>query len=391
MLILAGTIFIFICCLVLEKILLDRRVQSVPLRIAVTGTRGKTSVVRMLAAVLEESGRKVMAKTTGSRARLIFPDGNEEDVRRRGFPSIIEQKRLLKKAVENDVECLVAEVMSIQLENHFVECQKIVKPNIVIVTNVRKDHVDAMGHTEDEIGGVLALDIPEGAKVFIPESEIRPAFHEAAYRMRAEIMPVQAGISAKLSGHDSEIMCQDFLENLDLTYTVATHLGIGKVDIARGIRNTEKDIGALSVWRIKSIKSDKFIYAINAFAANEPESTNEIISIVENALTDASSEKIGIVNMRSDRGDRTQQWMEALNTHFGSHFCKLYYVGSQSRILQRRLGRGRRIGSVSPEEIMELIMDEAKDRSMIFGLGNMDGMGMRLVQYWERVGELHGV
>ena len=52
--------------LVLERIRLDRYRSAIPLTIAVTGTRGKTSVTRMLASVLRESGRRVLAKTTGS-------------------------------------------------------------------------------------------------------------------------------------------------------------------------------------------------------------------------------------------------------------------------------------------------------------------------------------
>ena len=92
------TLIIFILYLVFERIAHERRIASVPLRIAVTGTRGKSSVVRMLASVLRESGMSVAAKTTGSQARIVLPDGSEEDIRRRGIPSVIEQKSLVKKA-----------------------------------------------------------------------------------------------------------------------------------------------------------------------------------------------------------------------------------------------------------------------------------------------------
>ena len=81
--------------LTVEAFRLRRWQGAIPLRVAVTGTRGKSTVVRLLAAVLREDGWKVLAKTTGSEASLILPDGSERTLRRRGRPSILEQVRLL--------------------------------------------------------------------------------------------------------------------------------------------------------------------------------------------------------------------------------------------------------------------------------------------------------
>ena len=49
--------------------------DSIPLRVSISGTRGKTTLVRALASVLRESGRTVLAKTTGTQALMILPDG----------------------------------------------------------------------------------------------------------------------------------------------------------------------------------------------------------------------------------------------------------------------------------------------------------------------------
>ena len=54
--------------LTFERLLLEQRLRKIPLRISVTGTRGKSAVVRMLASVLREDGRRVVAKTTGAQA-----------------------------------------------------------------------------------------------------------------------------------------------------------------------------------------------------------------------------------------------------------------------------------------------------------------------------------
>ena len=67
-----------------ETVRLRRWQEGIPLRVMVTGTRGKTSVARSLASVLREDGRKVLAKTTGSEAALLLPDGTERPLHRRG-------------------------------------------------------------------------------------------------------------------------------------------------------------------------------------------------------------------------------------------------------------------------------------------------------------------
>jgi UDP-N-acetylmuramoylalanine-D-glutamate ligase len=49
--------------LIVERLRLDRSRENIPLVIAVTGTRGKSTVTRMLASVLRCNGQHVLAKT----------------------------------------------------------------------------------------------------------------------------------------------------------------------------------------------------------------------------------------------------------------------------------------------------------------------------------------
>ena len=155
--------FGWLAFLVVERIRLDRHRDAIPLRIAVTGTRGKTAVTRRLAAVLTEDGRRVLAKTTGSEAAYLLPDGTVQEIHRLGAPSIIEQKRLLGRGAKLGVDVVVAEVMSVHPENHQVEIHGILRPHLVLVTNFRVDHVEAHGKTREEVASVLAPGCPPGA------------------------------------------------------------------------------------------------------------------------------------------------------------------------------------------------------------------------------------
>ncbi|MGB9893517.1 MAG: poly-gamma-glutamate synthase PgsB, partial [Candidatus Saccharicenans sp.] len=93
-----------------------QRLKKIPKRIAVTGIRGKSSITRLIAWGLRSAGFRVMAKTTGSKPVLIYPDGREEEIKRKGRTSLLEQKDLAKIAVKEKADFLVAEMMSIQPE-----------------------------------------------------------------------------------------------------------------------------------------------------------------------------------------------------------------------------------------------------------------------------------
>ena len=58
-----------------------RRLEQIPTRIHVNGTRGKSSVARLIAAGLRESGLRTCCKTTGTLPQMILPDGSEFVVR----------------------------------------------------------------------------------------------------------------------------------------------------------------------------------------------------------------------------------------------------------------------------------------------------------------------
>ena len=84
-----------------------RNLQAVPIRVHVNGTRGKSSVTRLIAAGLRAGGIRTSAKTTGSAARYIHPDGSEDVVSRPGPPNIREQIGVVYQAAREGSQALV--------------------------------------------------------------------------------------------------------------------------------------------------------------------------------------------------------------------------------------------------------------------------------------------
>ncbi len=391
MIILLLTMLLFLLYLIYERIILEHRIKSIPLRISVTGTRGKSSVVRLLAAILRENGKSVLAKTTGSEAKYILPDGTEHEVQRHGMPSILEQKKLLKKAAGLHVDCTVAEIMSIHPENHYVESQQLLKPNIVLLTNIRPDHIDAMGKTEDEIASVYCLDLPVDAKLFIPEQEIRPAFLKRIGKNNLELIVSKKSILFELQKIDGIFNRVEFSENIELVVSVARYLGIDDEAIVRGIQKAKQDIGELKIWKYESIDLSKVCYLVNAFAANDPNSTLQVLSFLKKRFPERLDSVVGLLNLRSDRGDRTIQWIEALRNGSSREFQKIFLIGAHTKVVKRKLKSASIIEEKQPKRIMEVILNEVESQSIIFGFGNIGGAGRMLVEYWNQIGERYGI
>ena len=119
----------------------QRNLKKIPIRIHV---------------ILRQAGYRVVAKTTGTAARIIFEDGSEEPVRRRHKPSIVEQVRIVAEAAKHRADVLVIECMAVHSEMQWVSEKRILNSTIGVITNVREDHLDVMGPTRQDVASVLA-------------------------------------------------------------------------------------------------------------------------------------------------------------------------------------------------------------------------------------------
>jgi poly-gamma-glutamate synthase PgsB/CapB len=380
--------------LLLERVRIDRRRGAIPLLITVTGTRGKSSVTRMFASVLRESGRRVLAKTTGSQAALIMPDGTERGIRRRLRPSIIEQKHVVRLGADLGVDAAVVEVMSIHPENHEVEARRLLRPDLLLVTNFRVDHTAAMGESRRSVAAALALDVEPGARVFVPRGECLPEFRDALAGSGTELIEVPEGTAAAVVGRGPGPPVPRFGENDDLVCAAARSLGIDDGAIREGIGRARGDIGALGIWRYEPADMRAPCFLVNAFAANDPESTALIHDAVMAALNVGWERCVGLLSLRSDRGDRTLQWVKALRHGFLDRFSRLYVLGRHAPALALRLRRYDDAARIEvlrgtrPTEITQTAASGIPEAGgAVFGFGNIGGVGEALVAHWSEVGE----
>ncbi|MFP4081900.1 MAG: poly-gamma-glutamate synthase PgsB [Candidatus Aminicenantes bacterium] len=388
----SGACFIFIALYLLaERLHVGRKTNRIPLRICVTGTRGKSSVTRLIAASLREAGFNVLAKTTGSKPVLIFPDGKEEEIKRGNLPSILEQKRLVRAGASLGVDALVSEMMSISCESGYVESVQILRPHFLVLTNIRLDHAAQMGQTRQDIARCLASSIPWKSTIFLLQKEMFPLFQARAEEMNSRIVQVSTDSSRDYFPSKKKLSFWEWPDNISLALGVAEFLGIDREVAWRGITRSRPDFGSLKIWQKDYDSPPRSCTLVSCFSANDPESTQLVLSSVLKNKIKEGKKMVGILNFRKDRGDRTCQWRNVLRRGAFPEFSRFYLTGSHAHAFKRRLDSAKKACFVvlekkPPEKIMEQILAEEKGDLVVVGMGNMGGVGKELVSYWEQKG-----
>jgi len=343
---------------------------------------------------LRENGRSVLAKTTGSRPCLIFPDGEEIEIERRGNPSILEGKRVLDIAARSEVHALVMEMMSIHPESLYSEAIQMIKPHVLIITNIREDHLAEMGPDKEDIARCFASVIPKRSTVFLPAEELYPVFQKKIKDAQARIITVPKDQSGMDEKWRARLPANEFGQNIRLALAVAEFLEIDQEKAYHGLIKARPDFGSLKVWEAECGSPEKTWYFVSAFAANDPESTKDVLIKIEEKGLFKDRKRIGLLNLRADRGARTIQWSKALRDESAFSFDKLVFVGEHARALKRKLKSQVKaeilvFKTKKPEKLMKQMSLLEAQETVLVGMGNMGGMGQLLVEYWEEVGRRH--
>jgi len=280
----------------------NRAHAVVPIRIHVNGTRGKSTVTRLVAAALREAGIVTLAKTTGTAARLILPDGGEEPIRRRSSPSIREQLWVLRRATRIGAKALVVECMAIDPELQRVSEHEMMRSTIGVITNVRHDHGEVMGTTIEEIATALGGILPRRGVAVIGD----PAGANVLEQIAADngARAIRAWQMAPLQDWADQ---PDWMRaNVATAIAVTRQLGIADEVALCGMRRARPDPGAATTSLVHV--GAREMPVVDATAANDPDSLDAI-------LGRRTTPHLFVFHHRADRPFRLRQFADATPWH----------------------------------------------------------------------------
>ncbi|MFH0765794.1 MAG: poly-gamma-glutamate synthase PgsB [Calditrichota bacterium] len=360
----------------------QQRLRLIPLRIHVNGSRGKSSVTRLIAAGLRAGGIRTVGKVTGTLPRIIDPEGREIAIVRDQPANIIEQIKIIRYVQRWQPQAIVIECMAVLPDYQWICEHEFIKATIGVVTNARLDHINEMGKFREQIARSLANTVPRNGKFFTSEKSHLGVFEEAGARLGSQVQRI--GSSAMTAEEMKSFSYIEHPANVGLSLAVCQAAGVDRETALKGMYDVIPDSGALRVALCR--EGDKEILFANAMAANDPESTLVIWKQIEEQFQPTGTVILQL-NSRSDRQDRSVQLIEmaAGNINFdylvltGENLHKFMALALRYRIPKSKLVG---LGWVKPEKAYEELFKLVQDKGTVLGIGNMGAGGIDIFRYF---------
>jgi poly-gamma-glutamate synthase PgsB/CapB len=370
----------------------QKRIYSIPIRIHINGTRGKSSVTRLVGAALREAGIQTITKVTGTYPRLILENGCEVAIYRKTSANIIEQLSIIKFASKRKAQAIVMECMAIQPQYQWITETKMLHSTISVITNVRLDHIDVMGYTLPEIANALGNTIPRKQHLFTAEKLLFSNLKEISEKRNTMIH-----LADDHSVPEEEMKGFTYIEhkeNVALALAVSEHLGINRKVALAGMYKAIPDAGSLKLSRVNVFQ--KKINFFNAFAANDPQSTLMIWEKIKLEIGFVGV-KIILLNTRQDRLDRAKQLTGLIGSELSDEFDYLILIGQSAEVVEDlavasgvKRNKIVNLGWAEPQAVFEAVLAYTIDESTVVAIGNMGGMGGNVADFFENRRVVYG-
>lgn len=362
----------------------QRRALSIPIRIHVNGTRGKSSVTRLIAAGLRAGGIRTMAKTTGTLPRIIDFDGLEIPIKRRAGANIIEQVKVFRKFFRHKPEAIVIECMAVNPEYQWICEHRFVHATVGVITNTRLDHILEMGPTLENVTRSLCNTLPVNGVAFTAEQDMFWMMRQEAERYNCRLWRVNADSVSYLElGQFGYI---EHADNVALALAVCEHYHVPREVALDGMYRAFPDPGALKV--LEAEENGRVVQFINALAANDPMSTLAIWYKVKSLSTELGT-VLFMLNTRADRYDRTIQLLEMVRDNLRAEFDYFLLNGENLDRVYNSLpdygidqSKAVRIGMATPGTTYDEVFRRVENIGTVFAMGNVGKGGLDVATYF---------
>ena len=323
------------------------KISRIPLRVIVEGTRGKSSTVRILEEMMRGLGKKTFAKVTGEETPLLIYNGVIIPLYRMHH-SVLLDYETIPTILNVDIDAIVIENQAVTPYT-MQYLHKILKPQHVIIPNIRVDHTETLG-----------ADLEEMANNFVnnyraAKSRIDIYYGEPIEEIRQIVLPILEQFSEKypekialhtikipkkskyVPGIENYLVDSYFIErNFGITIDeveyirpAGTNTRGNTINEAEYIRRIEKNL------EVK--KNSQGIRYMNLAKVNDPFSFMQVLNYVLSRTDD----NVALVSFfRKDRAGRTEIFEKIfpdMEQKIGPRIKQFWLAGHATKHVYNRL------------------------------------------------------
>ena len=354
-----------------------KRLESIPIRVHVNGSRGKTGTSRLIGAALRANGLRVVTKTTGKVPAIIDVWGKERVLRETestGFPegNIKEQKEIVALAASQKAQALVVECMALAPESQQVSEEKLIRATVGVITNVRHDHLDLLGPDLIAAARNLCRTIPRGQVLVTCEEDLLQTLCEEAAKRDATVV-----IADPRTVPDSIIETFPYItfkENLAIALKVSQLLGLDRDKSLEGMLQSREDFGTVRIFD-RDGHYGKYVVVI-AFGVNDVDSLTTVIDELRRRQKIGKGPMLGVFNSRDDRAQRSAEFGQMMGGRipFERIIVTGEYVGAFARsALKAGYPRDklRTMENADPGDVLGFLDEVTPRNGVVVATGNM--------------------
>lgn len=321
--------------------------------VLVTGSRGKSSIVRLLHAAMHAAGLQSYARITGVIPRELGPQGTRKISRSAG--AHVEEMRWWLRRLPSSARAIVLENSAIAADFQGL-AKRWLRPDVTVLANTLPDHQELWGSSSACAARVLVAGIPKNSKLILPvDLETDKYLLELLDRRQCQLIFAEP---AMLAGDNYHAI------NVGLALATVEYLGLATapaLEAMLGLRPDRYDFHVTSCGGAE---------VAMAFSANDITSTRNLFR----SLMWSPDETRLIYNHRADRPGRFRSFIDWLGQ---THWREVLIIGDKPR---KRPGSACYLNIKNEQGLLRLF----RPGDRVFGCGNISGIPLSLANVLER-------
>jgi len=328
----------------------DTRPQN---RVLVNGSRGKSSIVRLLHTAMHAAGLQSYARITGVVPRELGPQGSRTISRSAG--AHVEEMRWWLRRLPSSAQAVILENSAINADFQGLAARWL-RPDVTVLTNTLPDHQELWGSSNACAARVLVAGIPKNSRLILPADLESDSF--LMELLRSRLCQLTFAEPATEAGDNYHAI------NVGLALAALKYLGLETapaLEVMLGLPPDRYDFHVASYGGAE---------VAMAFSVNDITSTRNLFR----SLMWSPGETRLIYNHRADRPGRFRSFIDWLGQ---SHWREVLIIGDRPK---RPPVSARYMNIKSEQGLLRLF--QPGDR--VFGCGNIAGVPLSLANVLDR-------